>query len=200
MTGHEPQPLPPSDLADRDPEFLAVPTGSEMHRIFRRGYGPIYFDRSDGGRFNAPDGSFGVLYASLNLEGAFVETVLRGRRNVMIDEADLRTRGHAVINVTSALRFVLLSGPTLSRIGCDADVCHRAAPYDAPQAWAKALHDAFPDTHGIAYRSRHDDNEICFGVFERAMPLIEEGSTTEPVDSHPSFWELVGKYNLALAI
>jgi len=199
VTGHEPQPLPPDDLASRNPELLKVVAGEKMHRVYPREFGPTYFDKSKGSRFNAPDGSYGVMYTSANVEGAFVETVLRGRRDVMIDTGYIRTRGMAALRATEELTFVLLAGPSLSRLGCDADVCHRAAPYDAPQAWSKALHETFPDVHGIAYRSRHDDNEICYAVFERAKHLVEEVERTEPVDRHSDFWTLVDKYELELA-
>ncbi|WP_246704683.1 hypothetical protein [Rhizobium sp. P32RR-XVIII] len=50
-------PLPPADLHTRVPELLVIPADTDLHRFYTAAYEPIYFDRSDLGRFNAPDGS-----------------------------------------------------------------------------------------------------------------------------------------------
>lgn len=54
-------PLPPRDLSSRDPLLVEIPKGTTLHRFYSAAYDPIYFDRSELGRFNAPDGSYGVL-------------------------------------------------------------------------------------------------------------------------------------------
>ena len=60
MTG----PLPSPDLTLREPELVEIPKGTIIHRFYTASYDPIFFDKSVLGRFNAPDGSFGVLYAA----------------------------------------------------------------------------------------------------------------------------------------
>lgn len=55
-------PLPPPDLDSREPLLIEIPSGATIHRFYTAIYDPIYFDKSKLGRFNAPDGTFGVLY------------------------------------------------------------------------------------------------------------------------------------------
>lgn len=38
---------------------------------------------------------------------------------------------------------------------------------------------SFPDLDGIAYRSRHNNGEICFALFDRVGP-----SDLEPIEAH----------------
>lgn len=70
-------PLPPADLDRRLPELVELPAGEEIHRFYAARWEPLFFDRSSQGRFNAPDASYGVLYAARETSGAFAETFLR---------------------------------------------------------------------------------------------------------------------------
>lgn len=54
-------PLPPLDLADRQPNFLTLAENTVVERFFTATFDPIYFDRSRDGRLNAPDSAYGVL-------------------------------------------------------------------------------------------------------------------------------------------
>ncbi|MER9056945.1 RES domain-containing protein [Mesorhizobium sp. M0910] len=56
---------------------MNLPAGQEVHRFYTAKWEPIFFDRSTEGRFNAPDASYGVLYAARKTNGAFAETFLR---------------------------------------------------------------------------------------------------------------------------
>lgn len=78
-------PLPPADLHSRSPKILTLPAGSVNHRFFTAIHDPIFFDRSTSGRFNASDGSYGVLYVAQLVNGAFAETFLRAPGNTLID-------------------------------------------------------------------------------------------------------------------
>jgi hypothetical protein len=62
--------LPPPDIASRWPAILALAADTRIERIFTAAYDPVYFDKTLSGRLNAPDGSFGVLYAAETLRGA----------------------------------------------------------------------------------------------------------------------------------
>ena len=64
-------PLPPADIATRKPKFIRLRKGEILERFYPVAKGPIFYDRGRQGRFNAPDGSYGVLYAAANLKGAF---------------------------------------------------------------------------------------------------------------------------------
>ncbi len=54
-------PRPPGDLAQRDPLIIELAAGTLLHRFYTAAYEPIFYDRERSGRFNAPDGSYGVL-------------------------------------------------------------------------------------------------------------------------------------------
>jgi RES domain len=84
-----PYPLP--DINTRQPRVATIQNVT-FHRFYSRGHKPIFFDRSNAGRLNSPDGSFGVLYAAEQMTGAFAETFLRspGRHLLLISPFPVR--------------------------------------------------------------------------------------------------------------
>lgn len=157
-------PLPPGDLHARDPELLVVPAGTDLHRFYTAAYDPIYFDRSDLGRFNALDGSYGVLYAAQDIHGAFAETFLRSPGHSLIDPVFLRRKAYVRLSSARDLRLIRMTGPGLAILGATAEVTHGGLPYNAPQAWSKALAAHPVRADGIAYHGRHDDTQLCFAL------------------------------------
>ncbi len=188
-------PYPPADLADRTPNLVSLEPGQTIHRFYSRGQDPIYFDRSLDGRLNAPDGSFGVLYAAQAVKGAFAETFLRSPGLRQIDPNLIARKAYVKLNVIRRLDLIDFEGPGLAILGATAEVVHGGLPYDAPQAWSQALraHPCSPD--GIAYSSRHDPSEICWAIFEGPSPAIEEVSRETDLDAN-WFWELAETYRL----
>lgn len=87
-------PLPPPDFPLRNPDFLDVSAGATLHQLYTAAFDPIHFDRSGSGRFNAPDGGHGVLYAAMIDAGAFAETFLRNPGRTLIDPAFLRRKAY----------------------------------------------------------------------------------------------------------
>ncbi|WP_363223061.1 RES domain-containing protein [Phenylobacterium sp.] len=106
-----------------------------------RRFDPIYSDQSLQGRFNAPDASYGLLYAAKAEPGAFVERFLRspGRRD--IDPGLLDNKGYPRLKVLRPLRVVEFDGRRLAPLGATAAVPHGDPPYDIPQTWSRALRD-----------------------------------------------------------
>lgn len=95
-------PLPPTDLAQRDPQIVTLAKGSIVHRFYTAEHDePIFFDRSQGGRLNAPDGGYGVLYAAREAHGAFAETFLRRPGLTLIDNGLLRREAYVRLKVTA---------------------------------------------------------------------------------------------------
>jgi hypothetical protein len=94
--------------------------------------------------------------------------------------------------------MVRLYGKELARLGCTAEVTHGGLPYDLPQEWSAALYDHPTSPDGIAYRSRHDDNQICFAIFDRARTAILV-NTREPDLDQNWFYELCGHYGVGIA-
>lgn len=88
-------PLPPADLSRRDPQLFTLAKGHIVHRFYTVRHDPIFFDKSQQGRLNAPDGSYGVLYVARDVEGAFAETFLRRPGLTLIDDGFLRAKAYA---------------------------------------------------------------------------------------------------------
>ncbi|MGP3699438.1 RES family NAD+ phosphorylase [Rhodobacter sp. NSM] len=146
-------PLPPPDIDLRTPLIRTLSAGARLHRFHDRAFGPIWFGQTGTGRLDDPAHAYGVLYVAEGEGGAF-------------SEAFLRRPG---LNLIARLH-----GPGLGVIGATAEVTHGGLPYDAPQAWSKVLHDHPARFDGILYRSRHDDDELCLALFDRAEPDIVE--------------------------
>ena len=191
-------PLPPPDLNSRDPLLVEVSKGAILHRFYTAAHDPIHFDRSELGRFNAPDRSFGVLYVADDETGAFAETFLRTPGRTLIDRALLSRKAYVRLRATRALKLIRLAGPGLARLGATAEVTHGGLPYDIPQTWSKALREHPAKADGIAYHSRHDDDELCHAVFGHVGSAIVEVRREIDLDRN-WFWQLAERYGVGLA-
>jgi hypothetical protein len=124
-------PSPPHDISTRSPSTLALGAGTRVERIFTAAYDPIYFDKTLSGRLNAPDGSFGVLYAAETLRGAFAETFLREPGRTLIAPDEISRKARAQLTTTRPLILVALMGAGLAQLGATAEITHGGLPYDA---------------------------------------------------------------------
>ena len=86
----------------------------------------------------------------------------------------------------------------MARIGATAEVAHSGLPYDIPQTWSKAIaeHPTRPD--GIAYHARHDDNELCYAIFDRARGCIGR-RTPDHRSDQDWFWRSAEQYGIGLS-
>lgn len=191
-------PLPPADLNSRLPEMVELPAGQEIHRFYTSRWDPIFFDRSLDGRFNAPDGSYGVLYAAREIDGAFAETFLRMPGRTLIDTDLLKRKAYVRLRVERDLNVIRLAGPGLARVGATAEVAHVGLPYDVPHAWSLALSGHPVGADGIAYHARHDDTELCYALFERAADAVSEAERELDIDQD-WFWRIAERYGVGLA-
>lgn len=186
-------PLPPSDLGKRQPLMARLATGQILYRFYSLGFDPVYFDTSGLGRLNAPDGSYGVLYATQRLQGAFAETFLRAPGRRLIDPALLGRKGLVQLEVIRPMDLIAFDGPGLPILGATAEVVHGGLPYDTSQAWSKALKAHPIKPRGIAYSARHDPSETCYALFEPAS--VREISHDEALDTD-WFWALAEIYRV----
>ena len=191
-------PVPPADLARRAPLVDIVPTGARLYRLHDARFDPIHFDRSDTGRFNAPDGRHGVLYAARHRRGGFAETFLRHPGRTLIAADLLARKSLATLATIRPLRLARLAGAGLARLGATAEVAHAGPPYAVPQAWAAALHDHPGRFDGIAYNARHDDEQRCYAIFDRAADAIDVAAREPDLDAD-WFWEIAELYGVGLA-
>lgn len=86
-------PALPEDLHERLP--TVTDSAGPWFRLHPVRFDPIHFgkDPARSGRFGAPEGEYGVLYAAEDKYGAFVETFGRDMGVRVIDETDLLERG-----------------------------------------------------------------------------------------------------------
>jgi hypothetical protein len=190
------RPKPPDNIASREPLTVSLAAGDILHRFYRAKLDPIFYDKSRDGRLNSPDGSYGVLYAAATLNGAFAELRTPGR--TLIGSDQIRQRSYARLRARGPLSLVKLFGNGLARLGATAEVTHGGLPYDLPQSWSSALFAHPLKADGIAYRARHDDDEICYAIFDRAEDRIEEAAR-EPNLDQDWFYELADHYGIGLA-
>jgi len=200
----EPAPLPPPDppdppdLAARKPRELNLSTGDILHRFYTAAFEPIFFDTGSTGRLNSPDGSYGVLYTAKTIQGAFAETFLRIPGLTQLPADLLAKKAYVTLKVLRPLKIVRLTGPGLAILGATAQVVHGGLPYDVPQAWSKALHDHPRTYDGIAYHARHDDEALCYALFDRAADGVQEDSREAHLDQD-WFWDTAELYGAGLA-
>ncbi|HUZ62242.1 MAG TPA: RES family NAD+ phosphorylase [Acetobacteraceae bacterium] len=200
MRGTTPElpPRPPADLAKRTPLEVKIQKGETLHRFFTKGNDPIHFDRGRDGRLNAPDDSYGVLYAAKAARGAFAETFLRNPGLTQLPTDLLASKAHVTLEALLPLKLVRMAGPGLARIGATAQVVHGGRPYDNPQTWSGALHRHPGDYDGIAYNARHDDEALCYAIFERAAKAVREAARATDLDQ-AWFWDIADSYGVGLA-
>lgn len=74
---------------------------------------------------------------------------------------------------------------------------HGGLPYDVAQKWSKVLYDHPDAVDGVAYRARHDDDEVCYAIFDHAQPVIEVERRTALPDA--DFFQLMVRYGVGLS-
>ena len=191
-------PLPPGDLGRRKPETIALPAGATIHRFYTAEFEPKYFDRSRTGRLNSPDSAYGVLYVAKERRGAFAETFLRQPGRTLIDAELLGRKAYVQFRTSSLLTLIKLAGSGLASLGATAEIVHSGLPYDVPQAWSQALWQHPLQADGIAYYARHDDEELCYAIFDRGGNTLVEIERETNLD-RDWFWRLALKYRIGLA-
>ena len=75
---------------------------------------------------------------------------------------------------------------------------HGGKPYDCPQACSAALHRHPQEYDGIAYNARHDDEALCYALFERAARALREAARKTDLDQD-WFWDIAEPYGVGLA-
>jgi hypothetical protein len=167
-------PDPPQDLHSRSLPLEILNVGQTIYRIHSTTKDPKFFGNSGDWRFDAPDASYGTLYAGLSAEVAFAETLLRGTGS-LVAQSELKARSLCRFTVMRDLRLVRLYGPSMSSI--DATAAITAGHYAPSQRWSQAiwLHPESPD--GILYRATHDNDKLALVLFDRAQDRIDGGAT-----------------------
>lgn len=169
-----PHPEPPSDLAKREPLILI--TTQVWYRTHSLDRPPLRFGKNARGRFDAPSGEYGVLYAAADEHGAFIETFGQSTGCNTVTMAALSSRGLTRIETRRPLRLIDLAGRGgLARIGADARLC--SGDRAVARLWSRALHGHPSVPDGIHYPSRHDPARSAAALFDRAASALRAGPT-----------------------
>jgi len=159
-----PHPEPPADLDQRVLPLQTADASTTFIRIYAVDREALAFSPSGAGRFDAPHGEYGVVYAAADALCAFIETFGRDAGYRLVTRGELQTRMLAQIHLRRPLRLVDLTGPGLAALGADGRLC--TGDYAIAQRWSLALwrHPGEPD--GLLWRSRFDPSRTCVAIYE----------------------------------
>jgi RES domain len=166
-------PEPPADINRRRVPLVRRVAGSRYVRIHRAADGPVWFGRDSVtgvfrppiNRFDAPDRSYGVLYAALARDGAFAEAIGRKPRSFRSD-TELAELAITTLFLARNLRLVdLHGGEAVGAIGATGVV--GVGPHSLARRWSKALHEHPDRPDGIEYRCRHNSDELAVALYHR---------------------------------
>jgi hypothetical protein len=192
-------PPPHAELNKREPLIHILKIGTVIFRIHPSVYGAVFFGRTGNYRYDAPDGSFGVMYAGEDLDCCFIESFGATIGAPAVSGKYLEQRDYAEMQPQSDLRCVDLAAPgSLSRLGADGRLL--TGSYKISQQWSAALrnHPCKPD--GIRYRSRRDPAKIAYAIYDHPtvkFSVSEQGSLMEP-KNRPQLNRLLEVYKVDL--
>lgn len=150
-----------------------ITAGQPLMRIHQIDRSPLWFGPVPGGppanRFDAPEGQYRTLYAAMGLTGAYVETVLHRPVGRLVRRAFVEARAVSILRPQRDLTLAALHGPGLLFHKAPQAIS-AADDYPTSRAFAAALFEQFPQLDGLAYRSSHNDDELCVALFDRVAP------------------------------
>jgi hypothetical protein len=172
---------PPPDFGRAKLEIETISPGRTFGRIYWSTYpDPLGYGKSPS-RFSDPRrrvdaNRFGVLYLGDSLKVCFLETVLRDRREGILDdlpveEVELTRRRFAEIATTADLRLVDLRGDNAVRMGVPTDVV-RAQRQNLARRWSLAFHEHPSQLDGIIYPSRLNGG-TNLAIYDRAILKLQ---------------------------
>ena len=178
------------NVSSRSAELLTVemPIGSEMIRVHHKVRSPVYFGPPPGtspqNRFDAPGGEYRMLYAAARLEGAFVETVLRRPAGRILRRAYVDERVWTILRTQRILVLAKIYDEGLQAHGIDAG--HISTDdYAGSRNLALRIFNSAPAIDGLAYRSRYNNGEICYALFDRVKVNDLVPASSEHFDGRP---------------
>ncbi len=181
-----------------------VSAGAIWHHIFLDRFAdPLGFGFS-AGRFSDPRKNpprrFGVFYVGRSFEVAFLETVLRDRKNgnpgaLALSESDLDDYVHVAVTTLEPLNVVDLRAGTALALGLPTDAL-RAASHRLGQRASLALYQHTDRPDGIWYPSRLN-GEDNLSVYDRAAPKLS-ASTRRQLRKCPELAPILNRYRVTL--
>jgi RES domain len=199
-TPHEdplmPHPSPPADFRSR--ELPTVCSKGTWYRLNDRDFpSSLYFDRSGSGRFDSPAQGYGILYVGADPYASWIECYGRTHGAKGVSEIVLKQRNLFTIDSQRELVFADVTGNGLVKMGADARLS--SGSYVAARQWAQAIYDHPQAVDGIRYRSRHDDERYCYGIFDRCADELQEKNLGNLLESNPKLLaEILSCYDYGL--
>jgi RES domain len=174
-------PEPPSDLSGWSPVLLKIAPGSVFSRIHNRSKGPVFFGKTGGNRFDAPDGSFGVLYVGFDEYCAFIETFGQDTGIRVVTRRALAQSHLSYLEVTEPLNLVDLGATGgLARIGADARLL--SGSHAIAQRWSASLRNHPSKAAGLVYPARHDAARKACALFDLSDSVLQVTNTGSLLD------------------
>jgi hypothetical protein len=197
---------PPDDFSKLKLVSIEIAPASLLRLTSTRHLSGDPFRRSALYRFDAPDASYGVLYAAFDLETAFVESIVRNQAHVLpagesllIEYSTLASRQVVSLAASSsarALRLVQLYEVGLSAAKTDNRISS-VDDYPMTQRWAKAFHAHRQTFDGIVYMSRYLGNHRSVVLFDRARDAISF-NPPRPLLHHAQLAHLLDTYQVGI--
>ena len=185
-------PEPPLDF---ERQVLPVTLESGLfYRLNPAGYASaIYYDASGCGRFDIK-GQLGVLYLGKTIEAAFIETFGRNLGQRFVSRDMIKTRSLFAIESDRPLKLLQLYGAGLAKLGVDSELSS-GRKYRLPRLWCEAIYSHPQQVDGIYYMSRHDNTQLCCGLFNRGSYRLSENNLGNLLSyDRQKFFEILDLY------
>lgn len=173
--------IPRPSAALARPNIAVRKAGTRVHRVHRRWRRPIEFNecKDNPTRFAPIRDTDGhcvpSLYAGSTFVAAAYETLFHDvparARWKSIPLNRVTDSAHATLELRRDIRLANLRTPDLARwlISRDALIGSSPRRYPSTAAWAKAVHDQFPDVEGLVWTSNQcDPDDACLYFGDRA--------------------------------
>ena len=159
------------------PGLVILEAGTRLHRIHNRqrragNFNPCQGDPTRFAPITAEDGQcVPSLYAGSTFDSVAYETLFHDipvrAKTRTLPEGVLSDRAHTRLDTDRAITLAALRAPELARwnISRTALIESSLKLYKETAAWAKAIHDQFPDVEGLVWTSNRCDPEDAYLFF-----------------------------------
>ena len=187
-----------------------VAAGSLLQHVSRTRYrgGALHFGTAAANRYDAPDGSYGVLYLADDLDTALMESVFHQhawsrKSNRTITFTEVRARMVRLVQVLQALELADLTAPGVmsAKLGMNLNQL-TSRKYGPTQRISRQVHGAVgaagvPKYDGLVYPSRNNYPASCVALFDRAMGKVKVHTDLD-LDLHVDWPGFVTRYQIAV--
>jgi RES domain-containing protein len=167
--------------------LASLPAASTLWRIHRLDRPALFFSPAPGtppaGRYDSPSALYRALYAALEFDTAFAETLLRNPARRLVSVGEIAARAVSALRTARKLRLVDLTGPGLSQLGLDARFL--SGPYEPCGAAAEAWFADADAPDGLLTPSRFDPSGSCVTLFDRASDALAASAAPIPLADRP---------------